>query len=47
LHGIFDYPSLESIKARYLKMDFNKVEIYDMLTIYNHYLNKNEKKRFF
>lgn len=43
--GIFDYPSLESVKARYTKLNFDAVEAYDMLTIYNNILDKNEKRR--
>ena len=28
-------------------MNFEKVEVYDMLTIYNTLLDKNERKRYF
>lgn len=45
LLGIFDYPTLESIRKRYATAGFEKVEVYDMLTIYNHLLDKNERKR--
>lgn len=45
LNGIFDYPSIQSHKDRYSKLNYKNFEIYDMLTIYNTCCDQEERKR--
>jgi len=44
--GIFDYPDIPSLKKRFETLGYQNVEVYDMLTIYNNYLNPEERKRY-
>ncbi|KRX07682.1 hypothetical protein PPERSA_11231 [Pseudocohnilembus persalinus] len=43
LKGIHDYPTIESQIERLKKMNYNEIEIYDMLTIYNQCCDQNER----
>jgi len=45
LSGIDTYPDAEAQKNRYLSLGYTNVEVYDMLVLYDKFLDQNERKR--
>jgi len=45
LLGINDYPDVPSLIKRFKDLGYTNVEVFDMLDVYNKYINQDERKR--
>jgi hypothetical protein len=45
LLGIQEYPDVNALKKRFSDLGYKNVEVYDMLTVYNEHISKEEKTR--
>eukprot|EP00330_Aristerostoma_sp_ATCC50986_P009704 CAMPEP_0114601662 /NCGR_PEP_ID=MMETSP0125-20121206/24273_1 /TAXON_ID=485358 ORGANISM="Aristerostoma sp., Strain ATCC 50986" /NCGR_SAMPLE_ID=MMETSP0125 /ASSEMBLY_ACC=CAM_ASM_000245 /LENGTH=157 /DNA_ID=CAMNT_0001811099 /DNA_START=373 /DNA_END=843 /DNA_ORIENTATION=- len=45
LLGIHEYPDVESQKKRFADLGYTNVEVYDMLVVYNQYIDQDSRKR--
>jgi len=43
--GINDYPDVPSLIKRFKDLGYTNVEVFDMLDVYNKYINQDERKR--